>query len=184
MIFSKWAREISKILLILGSYNFLAYLECVRSYAWSKGHSDPDLGSVITISNTMLELTSLGILLDHVGLTLLLNHHCCNLLQTTSSKFSTFQSLPDCINWSMCFSSDLFSFDWLEPAAAHGRLWWHFCAQVLSWLELQLKNSPWLFHVLNLDWNQKQSLLWIFISLAPTPNLTNPEFQFPQFKVL
>ena len=71
MIFSKWAREISKILLILGSYNFLAYLECVRSYAWSKGHSDPDLGSVITISNTMLELTSLGILLDHVGLTLL-----------------------------------------------------------------------------------------------------------------
>ena len=31
---------------ILGSYNFLAYLECVRSYAWSKGHSDPDLGSV------------------------------------------------------------------------------------------------------------------------------------------
>ena len=46
MIFSKWAREISKILLILGSYNFLAYLQCVRSYAWSKGHSDPDLGSV------------------------------------------------------------------------------------------------------------------------------------------
>ena len=46
MIFSKWAREISKILFILGSYNFLAYLECVRSYAWSKGHSDPDLGSV------------------------------------------------------------------------------------------------------------------------------------------
>jgi hypothetical protein len=30
----------------LGSYNFLAYLECVRSYAWSKGHSDPDLSSV------------------------------------------------------------------------------------------------------------------------------------------
>ena len=29
-----------------GSYNFLAYLECVRSYAWSKRHSDPDLSSV------------------------------------------------------------------------------------------------------------------------------------------
>ena len=46
MIFSKWARAISKILFILGSYNFLAYLEYVRSYAWSKGHSDLDLGSV------------------------------------------------------------------------------------------------------------------------------------------
>ena len=40
------ARTISKILLILGWYNFLAYLECVRSYAWSKGHSEPDLGNV------------------------------------------------------------------------------------------------------------------------------------------
>ena len=45
-IFSKSARAISKILFNLGSYNFLAYLECVRSYAWSKGHSDPDLSSV------------------------------------------------------------------------------------------------------------------------------------------
>ena len=36
-----------KILFNLGPYNFLAYLECVRSYAWSKGHSDPDLCSVI-----------------------------------------------------------------------------------------------------------------------------------------
>ena len=26
---------------ILGSYKFLAYLECIRSYAWSFGHSDP-----------------------------------------------------------------------------------------------------------------------------------------------
>ena len=40
------ARAISKILFILGLYNFLAYLECVRSYAWSKGHSEPDLSSV------------------------------------------------------------------------------------------------------------------------------------------
>ena len=40
------ARAISKILFILGLYNFLACLECVRSYAWSKGHSDPDLSSV------------------------------------------------------------------------------------------------------------------------------------------
>ena len=40
------ARAISKILFILGLYNFLAYLECVKSYAWSKGHSDPDLSSV------------------------------------------------------------------------------------------------------------------------------------------
>ena len=45
-IFSKLARAISKILFILGSYNFLAYLECFRSYAWSKGHSDPDVSSV------------------------------------------------------------------------------------------------------------------------------------------
>ena len=40
------ARAISKILFILGSYNVLAYLECIRSYAWSKGCSDPDLSSV------------------------------------------------------------------------------------------------------------------------------------------
>jgi hypothetical protein len=58
------ARAISKILFILGSYNFLAYLECIRSYAWSKGHSDPDLSSVVTefchyvafqISNVLLD---------------------------------------------------------------------------------------------------------------------------------
>jgi hypothetical protein len=36
----------SKILFILGSYKFLAYLECVRIYAWSCGHSGPDLSSV------------------------------------------------------------------------------------------------------------------------------------------
>ena len=38
---------ISKTLFILGSYKFLAYLECIRSYAWSFGHSDPDLSSVL-----------------------------------------------------------------------------------------------------------------------------------------
>ena len=46
------ARVISEILFNLGSYNFLTYLECVRSYAWSKGHSDPDLSSV-TDENTV-----------------------------------------------------------------------------------------------------------------------------------
>ena len=40
------ARAISKILFILGLYNVLAYLECIRGYAWSKGCSDPDLSSV------------------------------------------------------------------------------------------------------------------------------------------
>ena len=45
-IFSKLARAISKILFILGSHDFLSYLECIRSYAWSKGHSETDLGSV------------------------------------------------------------------------------------------------------------------------------------------
>ena len=50
MISSKRARAISKILFILGLYNFLPYLLCVRSYAWSKGHSDLDLGSVFGIS--------------------------------------------------------------------------------------------------------------------------------------
>ena len=49
-IVSKLARTKSKILFILGSYDFLAYLECIRSYAWSKGHSETDLGSVIRIS--------------------------------------------------------------------------------------------------------------------------------------
>ena len=50
------ARAISKILLILGLYNFLAYLECFRSYAWSKGHSDPDLGSVSKWQPTKLSV--------------------------------------------------------------------------------------------------------------------------------
>ena len=40
------ARAISKILLILGLYKFLAYLEYVRSYAWCFGLSDPDISSV------------------------------------------------------------------------------------------------------------------------------------------
>ena len=40
------ADAISKILLSLGLYKFLAYLEPIRSYAWLNGHSDPDLGSV------------------------------------------------------------------------------------------------------------------------------------------
>ena len=44
---TKWHFLSTKILFILGSYNFLAYLECVKSYAWSKGHSEPDLSSVI-----------------------------------------------------------------------------------------------------------------------------------------
>ena len=46
-IISKSACAISKILFILGSYKFLAYLECIRSYAWSLGYSEPDLSSVI-----------------------------------------------------------------------------------------------------------------------------------------
>ena len=45
-IFSKPAGAISKIIFNFGSYNFLTYLECVRSYTWSKGPSDPDLSSV------------------------------------------------------------------------------------------------------------------------------------------
>ena len=42
---AKSPHAISKILFILGSYTFLAYLECIRSYAWSFDHSD--LSSVI-----------------------------------------------------------------------------------------------------------------------------------------
>ena len=45
-VISKLAHAISKILFILGSYKFLAYLECIKIYAWSFGHSDPDLSSV------------------------------------------------------------------------------------------------------------------------------------------
>ena len=45
-IISKSARAISNFQFILGSYKFLAYLACIRSYAWSFGHSDPDLSSV------------------------------------------------------------------------------------------------------------------------------------------
>jgi hypothetical protein len=58
-IFSKPACVISKILFILGWYNFLAYLEYVRSCAWSKGHSDPDLSSVQEHSTMAGQLISL-----------------------------------------------------------------------------------------------------------------------------
>ena len=54
------ARAISKILFNLGSFNFLAYLECVRSYAWSKGHSDPDLSSVVYVYDIHSRLKCLG----------------------------------------------------------------------------------------------------------------------------
>ena len=45
-IISKLARAISKIIFILELYKLLAYMECIRSYAWSFGHSDPYLSSV------------------------------------------------------------------------------------------------------------------------------------------
>ena len=45
------SRAISKIIFILGSYKFLAYLECIKSYTWSFGHSDPDLSSVHTFAD-------------------------------------------------------------------------------------------------------------------------------------
>ena len=48
-IISKLACVISKILFILGSYKFLAYLECIRSYAWSFGYSDPDPSNVALV---------------------------------------------------------------------------------------------------------------------------------------
>ena len=61
-IISKSAREISKILFNLELYNFLAYLECVRSYAWSKGHSDPDLSSVnLVVKSQYLHIVSIRI---------------------------------------------------------------------------------------------------------------------------
>jgi hypothetical protein len=37
-------------------YNFLAYLECVGNYAWSKGHSDPDLSSVTSYTRKNLNV--------------------------------------------------------------------------------------------------------------------------------
>ena len=45
--FLKSAPAIPKILFILGAYNFIAYMECIRSYAWSFGHSDPELSSAL-----------------------------------------------------------------------------------------------------------------------------------------
>ena len=42
---------------VLGSYKFLAYLECIRSYAWSCGHSDPDLSSVGPVGHSDMRCT-------------------------------------------------------------------------------------------------------------------------------
>ena len=47
MIISQSACAISKYF-FFGLYKFLAYLECMRSYAWYFGHSDPDLSSVFS----------------------------------------------------------------------------------------------------------------------------------------
>ena len=39
----------------MGSYKFLAYLECIRSYAWSFDHSDPDLSSVLDMAHSQFD---------------------------------------------------------------------------------------------------------------------------------
>ena len=62
-IISKSAHAILRILFILGLYNFLAYLECVISYAWSKGHSDPDLSSVTSLLTSLHFLSSFPIIM-------------------------------------------------------------------------------------------------------------------------
>ena len=59
---SKRAHEISKILFSLGLKKFLACLECVKSYAWSFSHSDPDPSSVSLLPptyNSIIEKTFL-----------------------------------------------------------------------------------------------------------------------------
>ena len=43
----KSVNGISEIIFILESYKFLAYLECIRIYAWYLSHSDPDPSSVV-----------------------------------------------------------------------------------------------------------------------------------------
>jgi hypothetical protein len=48
-IFEITQAGVEKILCNLGLHNFLSYLECITSYAWSKGHSDPDLSSVLEL---------------------------------------------------------------------------------------------------------------------------------------
>ena len=52
---SKLTRAILKILFILRSYKFLAYLEYIRNYAGSFGHSGPDLSSVHLKQNSNIE---------------------------------------------------------------------------------------------------------------------------------
>ena len=39
-------------------------MECVRSYAWSKGHSDPDLSSVLVIEYNMEITKALDFVID------------------------------------------------------------------------------------------------------------------------
>ena len=41
---------------------------------------------------------------------------------------------------------------------------WHLCAQVMSWLEFQLKGNPWLFVVLKANIIQKSFDLYIHLS--------------------
>ena len=81
-------RAISKILFILGLYNFLAYLECVRNYAWSKGHSDPDLGSVL---NFMWEREN-NFLFDKKEITVVLSFQSLFLFFLNENVFRTDQS--------------------------------------------------------------------------------------------
>ena len=90
------ARAISIFFFILGSYHFLAYLECVRSYAWSKGHSDLDLSSVLLIIIIILNYLIVGrVVLNSVQMEIHGAGHCGSIggvkveLQTKSGPCIT-----------------------------------------------------------------------------------------------
>ena len=82
------ARAISKILFILGSYNVLAYLECIRSYAWSKGCSDPDLNSVLTLNVLSIGTVKLSMLIRYLRYRDLLQfHQLADLLELCNLQY-------------------------------------------------------------------------------------------------
>ena len=70
------ARAISKMFFILGSYNFLASLECIRSYAWSSGHSEPDLSSVKSIIYVLIVINLIYLAIEGDLETIMVGLNC------------------------------------------------------------------------------------------------------------
>ena len=133
------ARAISKILFILGWYNFLAYLECVRRYAWSKGHSEPDLSSVLPWDISRDNRIEVYSFLLHLAI-------CASVSRDKKSLIKIKAFLRRCIIWeNFCNSGPkLFLFGRyckLNHSGCYGEIIPHSYSNYYIWLEFLYHNN-------------------------------------------